>query len=128
MREHTLHPGPLCHQVDAAGRSLLAVPLFSPCVDRARALAIIRLHRVYQITGATEQLIQQIALPLEVALEREVLYWSIEQERQKAYNRSIRDPLTGLFTCFYMQDVMDRYCAMHDRDANSPVGASSPVR
>jgi len=62
-------------------------------------------------------------MPLQVALEREVIYRTIEAERQKAYQRSIRDPLTGLFTRVYMLDAMERHCSLHDRDASAPVAA-----
>ena len=53
--------------------------------------------------------------PLQVALEREVIYRRIEQERQRAYQRSTRDSLSGLFTRVYMQDVVASQCGIDDR-------------
>ncbi|MCG6896785.1 MAG: diguanylate cyclase [Thiocapsa sp.] len=46
-----------------------------------------------------------------------------ESARQDAYQRSIRDPLTGLFTRPYMQDVMERHCSVHDRNQAAQVAA-----
>jgi diguanylate cyclase (GGDEF)-like protein len=67
-----------------------------------------------------EALVQQLMTPLQVALEREVIYRRIEQERQRAYQRSIHDPLTGLFTRVYMQDVVARQCELDDRSEAAP--------
>ncbi|MCB1871103.1 MAG: GGDEF domain-containing protein, partial [Gammaproteobacteria bacterium] len=41
--------------------------------------------------------------------------------RQKFYERSIRDPLTGLFTRFYMEDTLRRLFEIHDRSGGTPV-------
>jgi diguanylate cyclase (GGDEF)-like protein len=43
-------------------------------------------------------------------------------ERQQIYERSIRDPLTGLFTRIYMQEVVQRWCDIQDRSSDSQVG------
>ena len=75
----------------------------------------IELHR------EVEELIGQTCLPLQVALERELAYQRIEMERDQAYQRSIRDPLTGLFTRSYMQDVVQRLCDLQDRNENVQV-------
>lgn len=42
------------------------------------------------------KMMEQMSAALQVAVERETIYRSIELERQKFYERSIRDPLTGL--------------------------------
>jgi diguanylate cyclase (GGDEF)-like protein len=87
------------------------------------AAAMIHLEAGFPITPEVEQVIQQIAMPLQVALEREVIYRTIEDERRKAYQGSIRDSLTGLFNRVYMQDTLERHCSIHDRDETSPLAA-----
>jgi len=56
-----------------------------------------------------------MSVPLQVAVEREVIYRQMDLERQQIYERSIRDPLTGLFTRIYMQEVVQRLCDIQDR-------------
>jgi diguanylate cyclase (GGDEF)-like protein len=102
---------------------ILTVPLFSPRRDVIEAAALLHLRESGRLTAEDAQVIGQIIMPLQVALEREVIYRAIEAERQKAYQRSIRDALTGLFTRVYMQDVMERHCSIHDRDAAAAVAA-----
>ena len=102
---------------------MLTVPLFSPERGRIEGRPSIHLSRTVPITPDEAQVVQQIAVPLQVALEREVIYRTIEAERQRAYQRSIRDPLTGLFTRVYMLDAVERHCSIHDRDASAPVAA-----
>ncbi len=121
---HRLHGDAFCSQPDGNGGMILTLPLFSPKEQRLDAAAVIHLATVIAITPEEEQVIRQIAMPLQVALEREVIYLTIEAERARAYQRSIRDSLTGLFNRVYMQDAVERYCSIHDRDAAAPVAAA----
>ncbi len=123
LARHQIYAGQFCRRRDNDGRAVLTLPLFSPDEDRVVAAAVIRLQDDIAITRQVEQVIEQLAMPLQVAIEREVIYRSIDEERAKAYQRSIRDPLTGLFTRSYMQEVMQRHCAIHDRDIDAPVAA-----
>ena len=118
-----LHADAFCSRGDGNGGMLLILPLYYPAQQRLDAAAVIHLERAILITPEVEQVIQQIAIPLQVALEREVIYRTIEEERQKAYQRSIRDPLTGLFNRVYMQETMQRHCSIHDRDETAAVAA-----
>ncbi|MBK1720159.1 diguanylate cyclase [Thiocystis violacea] len=123
MRGHVLHSdtfraGPAEH-----GGLVVTLPLFSPSHQVIEAVALIHLADVVDLTPDEEQVICQIAMPLQVALEREVIYRSIDAKRREAYQRSIRDSLTGLFNRLYMQDVMKRQCRIHDRDPNAGVTA-----
>jgi diguanylate cyclase (GGDEF)-like protein len=111
-----LHPGP-------DGSSLISVPLTAQRGEQIEAMAVLSFDRRPLITASSAQLIAQMAEPLKIALEREVIYRSIDLERERAYQRSIRDPLTKLFTRFYMQDVMKRHLALQERDLAPPVGA-----
>jgi diguanylate cyclase (GGDEF)-like protein len=123
MADHRIYNDTFCVRPDGDNGSILTLPLFAPSGRHMAAAAAIHLSAAIDITPEVEQVIEQLALPLQVAIEREVVYRSIDMERQKAYERSIRDSLTGLFTRFYMQDVMARYCALQDRDHRQGVAA-----
>lgn len=120
---HTLHAAAFCGRDDGARGQVITLPLFSPQRQRIEAAALVHLRERIAISPEEVQVIQQLGMPLQVALEREVIYRTIEAERQKAYQRSIRDSLTGLFTRVYMQDAMERHCSLHDRDPGLPVAA-----
>jgi diguanylate cyclase (GGDEF)-like protein len=123
MREHRLHPGPFCSRPDGRGGLILTLPLFSPARERMNAVATIRLRDTDHLSHEMALVVRQLATPLQVALEREVIYRGIEQQRQDAYQRSIRDPLTSLFSRRYMDDVVASYCAGEDSRSGAVVGA-----
>ena len=123
LAHHRLHKDTFCIRPDGDRGSILTLPLFASPDRHMGAAAVIHLGPTREVTPEVEQIIEQLALPLQVAIEREVIYRTIDMERAKAYERSIRDPLTGLFTRFYMQDVMARYCALQDRDHRHGVAA-----
>lgn len=106
---------------DGSGR--LMIPLFSLDEGVAGSIAILHLTSIISESEGIEQMIDQIAMPLQVALERETIYQIIDRERKRSYERSIRDPLTGCFTRLYMLDVMTRHCEIHDRHPDSPLSA-----
>lgn len=80
-----------------------------------RALAVLKLADDAQVTPDVDEALGQISGPLMVAIEREVIYRNIERERDELYLRSIRDPLTGLYTRYYMHDAVERMLDSHDR-------------
>jgi diguanylate cyclase (GGDEF)-like protein len=102
----------------------LLLPLFSPDKGTAEAVALIRMAEPANFSIELEQVITQMSIPLQVAVEREMIYRAMDIERQRIYERSIRDPLTGLFTRAYMQDTVQRLCDLQDRDANALVAAA----
>ncbi|MEH6625443.1 MAG: diguanylate cyclase [Motiliproteus sp.] len=101
----------------------LYVPLFSPDKGTARALAILHLTSAITISGDLDQVIQQLIMPLQVAVDREVMYRVMDMERQKIYEQSVKDSLTGLFTRLYMKDVVQRLCEIQDREKGYQVSA-----
>jgi diguanylate cyclase (GGDEF)-like protein len=126
FHNHTIYNATFCSRSGPEGAqagSILTLPLFAPRDHRMTAAAVIRLEGALDITPEVEQVIEQLALPLQVAIAREVIYRTVDMERQNAYERSIRDPLTGLFTRLYMQDVMAGHCALHDRDHRQELAA-----
>ena len=99
----------------------LTLPLFDPERGTAQAVAIIHLSAPASSTEELQQVVEQMSVPLQVAVEREVIYRQLDLERQRIYERSIRDPLTGLFTRIYMQEVVQRLCEIQDRNPGNPV-------
>ncbi len=100
----------------------LMLPLFSPGKGTAQAVTVVKLAEMVAVNEDLRQIIEQMSVPLQVAVEREMIYRQLDMERQRIYEQSIRDPLTGLFTRLYMQEVVQRLCDIQDRSSsNSPV-------
>ncbi len=122
------HPGGIS-QINAAGpdsdaRWQLRFPLFGPAQSTVRGLAILRLREAVPPGDDFLQVVDQMQVPLQMAVEREAMYRLMDMERQRFYETSIRDPLTGLFTRFYMHDVVQRLCSLQDRDPNATLGVA----
>ncbi|AHF04104.1 diguanylate cyclase [Marichromatium purpuratum 984] len=115
IHDHPLHDERFCSHITSDGSMSLMLPLFSPEDQRMEAITTVHLERPIEIGPHERQLIAQLMTPLQVALEREAIYRSIEAERTRTYQRSIRDSLTGLFNRFYMQDIIERQCHAQDR-------------
>jgi len=86
-----------------------------------QALAVLHMKKDADISPEIDEAIGQLREPLMVAVEREVIYRSIEKERDELYLRSIHDPLTGLYSRYYMHDAVERMLASHDRGVISGV-------
>jgi diguanylate cyclase (GGDEF)-like protein len=121
---HFLHRDRYCLSRLPEGQSLLTLPLVAPSEGTIKAVARMYLSEPIPFTEGLEQIVEQISMPLEVAIERELIYRALDWERQKFYERSIRDPLTQLFTRLYMQDVVQRLCELQDREPHSILGAA----
>jgi diguanylate cyclase (GGDEF)-like protein len=106
---------------DSNQAPVLMLPLFSPDKGTAQAVVIMRLTEAVATNEELQQIIEQMSVPLQVAVEREVIYHQLELERQRFYEQSIRDPLTGLFTRLYMQEVVQRLCDIQNRSPSSQV-------
>ena len=100
-------------------RLALLVPLFGPKSLQARQLVRIWLHYPMLQTDTLNQVICSLTTPLQIALEREMIYREIDKNRNEAYQRSIRDPLTGCFTRYYMEEAISRLFALHDREKDT---------
>ncbi|MBF0359073.1 MAG: diguanylate cyclase [Magnetococcales bacterium] len=124
-REHWdgdgLRPYIVIEQVDLNGQKNhgLILPLFCLEEKKVSTLVIFRMNQSVVIDDELANVLFQISGPLGVAIEREVLFQTMDQEREKIYQRSIRDPLTNLYTRIYMLDTADRLCRVHDRDPNA---------
>lgn len=105
---------------NAGDLPILMLPLFAPDQGTAQAVAIIHLAEPTASTADLRQVIEQMSVPLQVAVKREVIYRQLDLERQRLYQQSIRDPLTSLFTRGYME-VVQRLCDMQDRSPGNRV-------
>ncbi|MBF0342500.1 MAG: diguanylate cyclase, partial [Magnetococcales bacterium] len=93
----------------------LVIPLLSPERATVSALATFALTEQTNPDAETCHILEQLGLPLGVAMERELIFHSLNKEREKFYRISTRDQLTGLYTRFYMRDAVARLCELHDR-------------
>lgn len=82
----------------------------------ADAAAVFRLNEPAEVDPATQSMLERLGSVMAVAVEREALTRSIDLERQQIYERSIRDPLTGVYTRRYMTEAFERLASAHDRD------------
>ncbi|GEO81992.1 oxygen-binding di-iron domain-containing protein [Pararhodospirillum oryzae] len=118
--------GPVVLPPGALGdeRSVLVLPLGFYPESVIGALALLTLEQPLAGLEGHEKVINQMTDPLQVAVEREVLHRTLDQERQRFYETSIRDPLTGLFTRYYMQETLRRLLDLNDRDPHASVGVA----
>ncbi len=116
--------GRQCRQIrplDGQDAAKLMIPLFSPHSHTCKAIVEIHLGQEVDISRELDNLLGQLKEPLLTAVEREMIYRTVEEERNTIYEQSIRDPLTGLFTRHYMKDAVSRMLELHNRDGKSPV-------
>ena len=107
---------------DGAGnRQYMLWPLFKGEDEWMYGVVVISVLEEVEMDSHICHMMEQMSAALQVAVERETIYRGIELERQKFYERSIRDPLTGLFTRFYMEDTLRRLFEIHDRTGGTPV-------
>jgi len=99
----------------------LVMPLFAADKQSCRAAVIMHMESETVISAEIDALFSLLMEPLLTAVEREMIFRSMEEDRDVIYERSIRDPLTGLFTRLYMKDTVSRMLELHDREINSPV-------
>ncbi len=97
----------------------LLIPLFSTGTGRAVSLALMSLSRDIVMDEGLEDVILQIAVPLGVAVEREVVLRDVRMDKQKFYEQAIKDSLTGLYTRLYMEDAVNRLMKIHDRNLSA---------
>ncbi len=106
---------------NGSGSHWLVLPLFKREEDSIYGVAVIHLEQWIERTEEIERVSSEMCSALQVAVERETIYRGIELERQRFYERSIRDSLTGLFTRFYMEDTLRRLFEIHDRNGGTQV-------
>ncbi|MBF0614698.1 MAG: diguanylate cyclase [Magnetococcales bacterium] len=97
----------------------LIIPLLSTGSTTVQALATLGLTAEATLDAEARHILEQLSIPLGIAVERELIFHSLDKEREKFYQISTRDQLTGLYTRFYMRDAVARLCELHDRGHQS---------
>ncbi|MDX2493670.1 MAG: GGDEF domain-containing protein, partial [Desulfuromusa sp.] len=103
----------------------LTAPLLDPETKIVQSIAVFYLSSQVSPEDEVVEILRQLSVPLSVAVEREMIHRSLEQERQKFYEQSIRDQLTNLYTRLYMRESVQRLFGINDRDPHATVGLIS---
>ncbi len=98
----------------------LILPLSSDDLN-VTGIAVIHLSETLDHELGIDTIISKLMSPLQVAVERETIYRAMDMERQQIYDRASRDPLTNLYTRFYMQDTVQRVLDLQERERTSSV-------
>jgi len=93
----------------------LVLPLMNSDTDKLIGFALMDLERKTNVDKETETTLEQLSHPLSIALEREIFQQQLDREKQKYYEQSIKDSLTGFYTRTYMNEAIPRIFAHHDR-------------
>ena len=102
--------------IDGSICESVLIPLVLPDKGTAQAVILISLENRDNDQEKIQRVVEQMLLPLQISIEREMIYRDMEKEREKIYQRSIRDPLTNLYTRIYMKDVVQKLFDQQDRD------------
>ncbi len=106
----------------STGEAAIVVPLRLCRGEERVAVSLLTVGLDANISSALLASLDQVSEPVAAALEREVIFLRMEQERNAIYERSIRDPLTGLYVRSYMQSAAERLIHTHNRIAEATVG------
>lgn len=98
---------------------VLLIPLFSTETGKIISLALLGLTETITVNEELEDVIEQIILPLSVAVEREIILRNVKMDKKKFYEQAIRDRLTGLYTRLYMEEAVNRLIRIHDRNKDA---------
>ena len=104
-----------------SGKASMMIPLFQPDEDVANAIIVMTADEKAIDDRRLAMMIEHMLLPLQVSIQRELLFREMETERDRIYQRSIRDPLTGMFTRTYMNDFVQKLLDQQDRHDKQPI-------
>ncbi len=104
--------------VERAGeeKDAILLPLKTQSDGKSRGAALLILSHPMEISEELNSILDEMLIPLSVAIERENIYRMLEGERNLIYSRSIRDSLTGLYNREYMDDSVNRLIESHNRN------------
>ncbi len=108
---------------DGAEKMALLLPLSTERPGANRAAALILFSSPTEISDELGEILDQMLIPLSVAIERENILRMLEQERNIIYSRSIHDTLTGLYNRQYMDEAVNRLIDSHNRDYTDGLAA-----
>lgn len=108
-------------QENGASREHLMLPLFLPDKGSAEGVILMQLDESEKDGEKLDRMLEHMGLPLQIAIEREMLYREMDRARESIYRRSIRDPLTGLYTRIYMNDLIPKMMTQQDRGSGGNI-------
>ncbi|MEN8188841.1 MAG: diguanylate cyclase [Thermodesulfobacteriota bacterium] len=97
----------------------IIVPLIKE--DLISGIAVLHPDSPFDDEQGLDKILAKLRIPLQVAIEREAIYRTMDIERQQIYDRASRDPLTQLYTRFYMQDSILRLFELQDRNQTTDI-------
>jgi len=106
----------------STGEAAIIVPLRMRQKNDKVAVSLLTVGLDANISSTLLASLDRMSEPVSAALEREVIFLRMEQERNAIYERSIRDGLTGLYTRNYMQSAADRLIHTHNRLPEATIG------
>jgi len=107
---------PVADKAAATSEVMSLLPLYPGNRHEASAVARLRFSGPYQQHESLRRILATAISYLEVAVERENIYWELDLERKRLFERSIRDPLTGLYNRLHMLNALQPLLNIHDRD------------
>ncbi len=99
-----------------AGRERLLVPLVAPGSSTVEGAAVLELSGPVVLDARSHRLLRDVAALVATAVQREVTRSLALLDRAALYDQAVRDGLTGLHNRFYLDDVLPKMLAGHDRD------------
>ncbi len=111
-----LNPGGFDLVGGPGGTVRIVLPLFPPDRDLAVGVALFEAAGERVPRAELASILAPLRPALQAAVEREALFRALDLERERIYERSIRDPLTGLYTRVYMKEAVARLMRLQDRE------------
>ncbi|MBF0426844.1 MAG: diguanylate cyclase [Magnetococcales bacterium] len=110
--------------LEQGGQPALVLHLRDAESGKVRGLAVFRLSGAVVLSPEEGQIVNRMGEALSVASMREIMHYELEEERQRYYEKSIRDPLTHLYTRFYLREAAHRLFEVQDRDPNTALAVA----
>ncbi|MBF0153232.1 MAG: diguanylate cyclase [Magnetococcales bacterium] len=110
--------------LEQGGQPALVLHLRDAESGKVRGLAVFRLNGAVVLSPEEGQIVNRMGEALSVASMREIMHYELEEERQRYYEKSIRDPLTHLYTRFYLREAAHRLFEVQDRDPNTTLAVA----
>ncbi|BAI79736.1 conserved hypothetical protein [Deferribacter desulfuricans SSM1] len=103
-------------------RNVLYIPI--PEIESDKIIAVMKLYLKESIVIDNDilEILKEVINFLSIAFEREFIRRKLIEEREKFYEISIHDTLTGCYSRYYLKETIKRVLAIHDRGEIRNVG------